>query len=58
MLAVSWLNEGEAGFKTAKAKILQMRKEKKEEARKEIMANIDVHRKKKINVFEGNIIES
>ena len=33
------------------------RKEKKQEARKEIMATIDVHRKKKINVFEGNILD-
>jgi hypothetical protein len=34
MLAESWLSEGEDGFKAAKIKIMALRKQKKEEAKK------------------------
>ena len=37
---------------------MALRKQKKQEQRDEIMKNIDVHRRNKINVFEGNIIDS
>lgn len=52
------MKDGEAGFRAAKDKIMDLRKHKKMEARQEIMQNIDVHRKKKINVFENNILEA
>lgn len=58
MVSEAWVTEGEVGFKQAKEKILIMRKLRKQEQREEIMKNIDVHRKKKINVFEGNIIDA
>lgn len=38
--------------------IHSLRKQRKLESRAEIMKNIDVHRKNKINVFEGNIEEA
>lgn len=34
------------------------RKQRKEEQRAEVMKNIDVHRRNKINVFERNILEA
>jgi hypothetical protein len=58
MLAEAWLKDGEIGFRAAKEKIMGLRKQKKMEARQEIMQNIDVHRKKKIYVFENNILEA
>jgi hypothetical protein len=57
-VAEAWVREGEAGFKAAREQILALRKQRKIEAKEEIMKNIDVHRKNKINVFEGNILDS
>jgi hypothetical protein len=58
MVAEAWVAEGEAGFKAAREKIVALRKQKKQEQRDEIMKNIDVHRRNKINVFEGNILDA
>lgn len=58
IMAEAWDKEGVTGFKDAREKIMLHKKQKKQEARQEIMKTIDVHRKKKIYVFENNILDS
>ena len=57
-MAEAWDKEGVAGFKKAREQIIAHQKQKKQEAKEEIMKTIDVHRKKKIYVFENNIADS
>jgi dynein assembly factor 1 len=58
IVAEAWVREGEAGFRRAREGILAFRRQRKQEQREEIMKNIDVHRRNKINVFESNILEA
>ena len=57
-MAEAWVKDGDKGYKASREKIMEIRKQKKIDAKKEIMQNIDVHRKKKIYVFENNILEA
>lgn len=57
-MSQAWIKEGQQGFKKARESIMNYRKQVKQERREEIMKDIDVHRKNKINIFTSNIEEA